>query len=289
MNIRSIVGNQSQRRFARGLLERLAARGSTDRDPDDLRRSAIVFSPHFDDETLGCGGTILRKRALGAPVGIVFMTDGRKSHEGWIDAEELTRLREAEGVAAAEALGVVATDVHTLGFEETRLSNHADAARERVVQLIHDLSPEEVYVPHALEPPADHAATNRIVYDALREVARPVSVYEYPIWVWDYWPWTAQKKERGRRLGHVVRDLSRMNALLVRDFKHRVFIGDVLRQKRAALGMHATQMTRMNDDATWPVLSDVADGEFLECFFQEYEIFARRTPQQRAQAPATSS
>ncbi len=250
-------------------------RGSTTRESHDLRGSAIVFSPHFDDETLGCGGTILKKRSLDASVKIVFMTDGRKSHEGWIAPDKLTKLRAAEGIAAARALGVDEEDVHLLGFEETRLSEHAAGARENVLKLLRDFEPEEVYVPHALEPPADHAATNQVVHEALRELGRSVEVYEYPIWVWDFWPWTTDQEGSGTPLRHVVRDLVRMNMLLVRDFKDRVFVGEVLERKRAALAMHATQMTRMNDDATWPILSDVAEGEFLSCFFRSHEVFAR--------------
>ncbi len=62
----------------------------------ELEQSALVFSPHFDDETLGCGGTILRKRSLGAAVGIVFLTDGRASHRDWISETELARTRTEE-------------------------------------------------------------------------------------------------------------------------------------------------------------------------------------------------
>ena len=49
-------------------------------DENELKRSAIFFSPHQDDETLGCGGTIIRKKRMGAEVKIVFMTDGCNSH-----------------------------------------------------------------------------------------------------------------------------------------------------------------------------------------------------------------
>jgi LmbE family N-acetylglucosaminyl deacetylase len=47
----------------------------------------VVFSPHPDDETLGCGSTIIKKKRLGADVTIVFMTDGSKSHPHFIFRE----------------------------------------------------------------------------------------------------------------------------------------------------------------------------------------------------------
>src|SRR5690349_19075047 len=42
-------------------------------------RSCLVLAPHPDDETLGCGATIMRKRAAGTPVHVVIATDGRHS------------------------------------------------------------------------------------------------------------------------------------------------------------------------------------------------------------------
>ena len=167
------------------------ARGATTFDSSMLKKRAVIFSPHFDDETLGCGGTIARKRRAGTPVQIVFMTDGAKSHEGWLEPERLSRLRAAEGLAAAAALGVEERDVHMLGFEETKLSAAYDTAVDRTRKILEDFSPEEVYVPHPLEPPEDHAVTHDIVVDALRGLGLTVTVYAYPIWIWDFWPWKA--------------------------------------------------------------------------------------------------
>ena len=60
----------------------------------DLVRPALVFAPHQDDETLGCGGTILKKRAAGAEVGLVFLADGGTSHEKLMVPQEMATLRE---------------------------------------------------------------------------------------------------------------------------------------------------------------------------------------------------
>src|SRR5687768_14178340 len=65
--IRRIVG-----RLCRRAVEKRASRP----DASHLARSAVVFSPHYDDETLGVGGTVIRKRDCGAIVYLVFMTDG---------------------------------------------------------------------------------------------------------------------------------------------------------------------------------------------------------------------
>jgi LmbE family N-acetylglucosaminyl deacetylase len=56
-----------------------------------LKKTALIFSPHFDDETLGCGGMIIKKKQIGAKVKIVFMTDGSKSHNHLISEKELQK------------------------------------------------------------------------------------------------------------------------------------------------------------------------------------------------------
>jgi hypothetical protein len=47
----------------------------------------------------------------------------------------------------------------------------------------------------------------------------------------------------------------------------------VLPRKRAALEAHASQVQRQGAD--WPILADVAHGEFIDCFFLKHEFFNR--------------
>ncbi len=89
----------------------------------DLSSSAVVFAPHPDDETLGCGGMILQKNQVGARVRIVFMTDGSQSHARFLAPAELARLRQEEARAAGKALGVDEDDLFFLGFPDGELKN----------------------------------------------------------------------------------------------------------------------------------------------------------------------
>jgi hypothetical protein len=42
-----------------------------------------------DDDVLGCGGTILAKKALQERVGVVHMSDGSASHQAYMDRAKL--------------------------------------------------------------------------------------------------------------------------------------------------------------------------------------------------------
>jgi LmbE family N-acetylglucosaminyl deacetylase len=249
----------------------------------ELCESAIVFAPHPDDETLGCGGTIIKKKQQGADVKIVFMTDGRGSHGKLMSEQHLKEIRTDEAVAAARNLGVNESDVTFLNFEEGRLVRHLEPAVQLVAQLIDTYRPAQIFVPYWRESLKDHSVTNRIVSEALYRTGLHVAKYEYPIWFWHQWPWVNEalpwvRKEPSHyraRLGALRKDVVSILALL-RDFRCSVYIGDVLGQKREALNQHKSQMTRLASNPSWATLGDVANGDFLDCFFRPYEIFVRQ-------------
>lgn len=249
---------------------------SSEYHEDDLRRPAVVFSPHFDDETLGCGGTIIKKKRARANVKIVFMTDGSKSHRLLIAEDELKAIRASEGLAASRSLGLNACDVFFLGFEETKLSEHVDSATERVTEILLRQQPDEIFIPYHKEPSLwskDHFVTNRIVVSALKMYGRKVTIYEYPVWFWRHWPWTSIPIGTPWEILSFLKNGLVSPLSLLREFRCSVYIGDVLELKRVALDNYRSQMTRLIPDPRWRTLGDVSNGEFLECFFQEYEVF----------------
>ena len=245
------------------------------RGPELLRRS-VVFAPHPDDETLGCGGTILRKRAIGADVWLVFMTDGAQSHTRLMAPESMRVRRADEAVAAARALGVERARVYLLDFPDGRLAEHREEAVRRVAELLGPIRPEEVYVPYHRDGPSDHLATTDIVQAALRRNGRPAIVCEYPIWFWLHWPWTRLEGGARARLHGLKESWGHVRGWL-RDFRWYVRVGDVLEGKRAALAEHRSQMQRLVPDPGWTTLGDIAGGDFLACFFRDREVFYRHT------------
>ena len=59
-------------------------------------RSCLVLAPHPDDETLGVGALIARKRAAGTRVRVLVVTDGRGSHvSSVLDPDALAAVRRA--------------------------------------------------------------------------------------------------------------------------------------------------------------------------------------------------
>lgn len=243
--------------------------------PRELGASALIFAPHPDDETLGCGGTMIRKREAGATVRVAFMTDGERSHAGPpLSARSLGALRRREAVAATAELGLPESHLHFLGYRDGALAEQRAHAVARVAALAARCQPEEVYVPHALDGPADHAATTAIVLSALRRARLRVRLYEYPVWLWCGYPWVGLGRagERRRRLDHGWRT----RGAFLRELRCAVPVGDVLPRKERALAQYRSQTTRLFGRADWRTLRDVARGEWLAHLLGDEELFYRR-------------
>ncbi|NLX05655.1 MAG: PIG-L family deacetylase [Phycisphaerae bacterium] len=265
-----------QDRTFRLLMRRLClawmAHGARRIPTDEGAGPTVVFAPHFDDEVLACGGTIIKKKRAGAPVTVVFMTDGSKSHRDFVDGATLKAIRSNEAQRAAQVLGLGSSEVVMLGHEEMHLADVVPEAMGQVADLLAALRPAEVFVPSRREPHVDHAATWRIIYGALARSSADVTLYEYPVWLWHNWPWVPASGSTWRRS---LRAALAGLWVFLGETHWRIAVWDVLETKRSALAQYKSQTTRMTLDPRWPILSDVGDGEFLECFFAGSEFFAR--------------
>ncbi|NLE30602.1 MAG: PIG-L family deacetylase [Phycisphaerae bacterium] len=276
---KSYLTNQAYR-----LVRYFVERSVQELPEEELGRSAVVFAPHPDDETLGCGGTLIRKRKAQARVDMVFVTDGARSHDKVVSAELLRTIRKNEAISAGRVLGIEENRIMFLNFPDGQLYLRAVEAEIQVEEILQRLKPEQVFIPCFHENISDHLAVNRIVLAALENCGLCPVVYEYPVWFWNHWPWVSQSARLGcgtfRRIRVSLSANYQMN--LLRRFRSSIFVGDVLDIKRRALEEYRSQMTRLIPDVPWPTLSDVGEGEFLECFFQQWELFYcyRMTPSQ---------
>ena len=230
-------------------------------------RSALVLAPHPDDETLGCGATILRKRAAGTPVHVLIVTDGRHSHRSAaLPPLELAELRRKEMAQAAERLGLAEDAVSWAGFEDGTVVRGEDELAALVGRLVAERKFEEVFATSADEPHPDHAAVGR----AARRGAGSARVLEYPVWLWGSWP-----LRRGDRLGSTLR----ATGLVLGRKAVRVSTEGHLAGKMHALEAHASQLRRppmVPEEDEWAGLP----AGVLKAAAEEFELFipASRRP-----------
>jgi LmbE family N-acetylglucosaminyl deacetylase len=242
--------------------------------PHELREPTLVFAPHPDDETLGCGGTIAKRREAGARVQVAFLTDGSASHVRHMTRSALARARQHEAEGAARELGLHEGDLHFLGFPDGELHRHGESAAARVRALLRREQPRAVYVPHLGDGPSDHRTTSELVLDGLRAMGLRATVFEYPVWLWHSFPWVRLDTSRGLRRALANSACSQL--ALLRGERCVVPLGPARTVKLRALRCYESQMSAPPGMTNWPTLGDVAGGDFLAALLTDHEIFHRR-------------
>ena len=157
----------------------------------------LVLSPHPDDETIGCGGTLCRHAHEGDEVRVVFLTSGERGGHG-ASPEATGRRREVEAARAARILGV--RDIEFWRAPDGLLRADVSIV-DRLAALLRDQRPAFVYTAHGGETHHDHRAALRILRRALTSARRAPVVRLFEIWtplqrldeIVDITPWIATK------------------------------------------------------------------------------------------------
>jgi N-acetylglucosamine malate deacetylase 1 len=125
---------------------------------------SLVVAPHPDDEVLGVGGTLLRRKAEGAQLGWLIMT--RISVEaGWSlekvlkRQEEITQITELFGFDSVFELSYTTTQLDQIPMIELISA---------VSAVIESFSPNEIFIPHSSDIHSDH----RVTFDAVASSAK---------------------------------------------------------------------------------------------------------------------
>lgn len=151
----------------------------------------IVFAPHQDDETLGCGGLMALKQQLGVPVWVVFVTDGRRCYpqEIALPAEQCVHMRQQEALQALQVLGVKADQAIFLTHHDGSLKQlEAEGQQQAIAELtaiLQRLQPQEIYVPYRNDGHSDHVKTHDLVKAAAERCGLRLDFWEY--FVWSLW------------------------------------------------------------------------------------------------------
>jgi LmbE family N-acetylglucosaminyl deacetylase len=142
--------------------------------------NVIVFSPHADDETIGCGITMKRHSDAGGKVTIVNITDGGRSKTN-------TRQKDVKEVRRRELFSIArklkAKEIHFLGFPDRELADHNEELQEKLYEVLQTNRPNIIYVPFFCDFHIDHVMTNVALEQALSRLCFPVEIRCYEVQV----------------------------------------------------------------------------------------------------------
>ncbi|WP_286239901.1 PIG-L deacetylase family protein [Neptuniibacter halophilus] len=121
-------------------------------------RNVLVIAPHADDESLGCGGTLLRHLKEGDSIHWLLIT-GMTKDEGYDDELISTRQREIQHVASCYEF----SSVHELKFPPAALDSiPLGDLISAISTVVSGVEPEIIYVPYRNDAHSDH----QVVFDA---------------------------------------------------------------------------------------------------------------------------
>lgn len=139
-------------------------------------KKILVVAPHADDEILGAGGIIARNIAEGNEVYVCIVTRGKEP----MFSEELVEKLRNETIQAHQYLGIKETfflEYPAVMLEEVPRYKLNDS----IMNIIQNVKPDEVYIPHAGDMQKDHQIVNEAVMVAVRPKYKHKikSVYAY--------------------------------------------------------------------------------------------------------------
>lgn len=115
----------------------------------------LIVAPHPDDEVLGTGGTLLRRKAEGAQTAWLIVTS-ISEQAGWPEAQVQARAAQIERIRALFGFDAV----YELGFPAAQLDRVATGELVGALSsAFSDFRPTEVFLPHGADIHSDHRIT----------------------------------------------------------------------------------------------------------------------------------
>jgi LmbE family N-acetylglucosaminyl deacetylase len=143
---------------------------------DISSKDALIIAPHPDDESLGCGGSIIKHIKAKSRVKVVFLTNGDKGDFQGKFGKEYSEIRKSSAQKAMGILGV--EDFEFWGFGDRELSAAMGKAEEKLHHSVRTFSPSVLYAPSPFEAHPDHKSAFQMVWNVRTHFQLSYAFYE---------------------------------------------------------------------------------------------------------------
>ncbi|AHF01588.1 GlcNAc-PI de-N-acetylase [Thiomicrospira aerophila AL3] len=134
-----------------------------------MNQKALVVALHPDDETLGCGGTLLKHKAKGDEIHWMICTEV-KEEDGFSFERVQSRNAEIEAVANLYPFD----GVHRLGFSTMKVDQYSVSELvNKVSAVINQVQPMVLYLPFKSDVHSDHRVMFEAVYSCTKSFRYP--------------------------------------------------------------------------------------------------------------------
>jgi LmbE family N-acetylglucosaminyl deacetylase len=134
-----------------------------------MPENVLVVAVHPDDETLGCGGTLLRHKKEGDNTSWLIVTS-MKEEQGYSRKQIAARQKQIEQVAQHYSF----SEVLNLDIPAGRVDDMSTADLvEMCAQVITKAQPTVLYLPFMFDVHSDHRSTFHAIYSATKWFRHP--------------------------------------------------------------------------------------------------------------------
>jgi N-acetylglucosamine malate deacetylase 1 len=132
-------------------------------------KNILVVAVHPDDETLGCGGTLLKHKHNGDKIHWLIATDMKES-EGFAKEDVLRREEEITAVKSAYKFD----SIHRLGLSAMRVDEYSmSEIISAISKVIHTVKPEVLFLPFKNDVHSDHRKIFEAAYSCSKSFRYP--------------------------------------------------------------------------------------------------------------------
>jgi len=151
----------------------------------------FIISPHYDDDVIGCGGSIALHSQKGYQVAVMYIMAGWSGVPKEPDKEKASQIRKQEAAEANKILGVSQAyhlDVPDRSFQPKKIMLNS------FIENLRDWKPTIIYLPHKYEGDHEHKQVNEVAKEAiwlacsdyLPELGQPIPsaklILGYEVW-----------------------------------------------------------------------------------------------------------
>ena len=127
-----------------------------------MKRNVLFISVHPDDETLGCGGTILKHKANGDTINWLNITDMDNNHPFDFSPEIVEKVQKIIGkvVNSYEFNNFINLKFYERIIDTISLSELIS----KISEVIYNIKPDILYIPNRSDVQSDHRISFQAIY-----------------------------------------------------------------------------------------------------------------------------